>query len=34
MNGKDVFEKLKKINTEVRVLLSSGYTEEETFMNI
>lgn len=30
MNGKEAFEKLVQINKEVKVLLCSGYTEEET----
>ncbi|MEI7907223.1 MAG: response regulator [Bacteroidota bacterium] len=30
MDGKAAFEKLLEINKEVKVLLCSGYTEEET----
>jgi PAS domain S-box-containing protein len=30
MNGKDAFEELVKINQDVKVLLCSGYTQEET----
>ena len=30
MNGKAAFEALLKINQEVKVLLCSGYSEEET----
>ncbi len=32
MNGKDAFEKLIQINKNVKVLLCSGYTEEETLL--
>jgi two-component system cell cycle sensor histidine kinase/response regulator CckA len=30
MNGKDAFEKLLQINDKVKVLLCSGYPEEDT----
>jgi DNA-binding response OmpR family regulator len=30
LNGKAVFEELRKIDSSVKVLLSSGYSEEET----
>jgi PAS domain S-box-containing protein len=30
MDGKEVFHELKRINPDVKVLLSSGYSEEET----
>jgi two-component system, cell cycle sensor histidine kinase and response regulator CckA len=30
MSGKDAFEELLKINQDVKVLLCSGYTQEET----
>ncbi len=33
MNGKDVFEQLIQINKNVKVLLCSGYTEEETLLH-
>ncbi len=31
MNGKEVFVELRKINPDVKVIISSGYTEEEIF---
>jgi two-component system cell cycle sensor histidine kinase/response regulator CckA len=31
MNGKEVFEQLVSINKSVKVLLCSGYSEDETF---
>ena len=33
MTGYDAFEKLKLINKDIKVILSSGYTEEETLSN-
>lgn len=33
MDGKTVFEKLVEINPKIKVLLSSGYTEEDTLLS-
>jgi PAS domain S-box-containing protein len=34
MNGRDTFTEMKKINRDCRILISSGYTDEQTTMEL